>query len=408
MLSQTPIDRESGQPVSDERAVRAQLGRLLAHPLFTASKRYPAFLAYVVDETLRGNAAELKERTIGVGAFGRKPDYDANADPVVRMVASEVRKRLVQYYYDSAHHGELVVELSPGSYVPSFRDAEATSLVVAPQIDEELVSDAPTEAVVVRRAARRWPVWPRYAAVALLACLVGAGIGRYRPTPEPSNFDRFWAPFVSSVSPVTYCVAEPGAPPRPPRTQASQDAPIHLVGRLDVADVVTLARTIVPLVPRHGAFRVLPASETTFEQLREGPSVLIGALDNYWTLRVTEKIRYGFEFEKGVSRLVDRAGPTRVVWEVPPGSTYRDLGADYAIVARIHDKLTGQPVIVVGGILDRGTEAAGEVLYNPALIDAVLARAPKDWERLNVEAVIKTQLVEGRPGPPTIVAVEVW
>src|SRR5271168_134575 len=112
-------------------AVREQLKQLLAHPLFTNSKRYPVFLAYTVEQTLLGNSSDLKERTIGVEAFGRKPDYDANADPVVRTTAAEVRKRLIQYYYDPSHAGELLIELSAGSYVPAFRPPNAQRMDVA-------------------------------------------------------------------------------------------------------------------------------------------------------------------------------------------------------------------------------------------------------------------------------------
>jgi hypothetical protein len=103
-------------PAQEASAVREQLERLLAHPLFSNSKRYPALLAYVVEQTLRGNAPELKERSIGIEVFGRSPTYDANADPVVRITAGEVRKRLTQYYYDSTHDGEVVIELPIGSY----------------------------------------------------------------------------------------------------------------------------------------------------------------------------------------------------------------------------------------------------------------------------------------------------
>src|SRR3984885_12865145 len=103
-------------------AIREQLKRLLAHPLFTNSKRYPVLLAYTVEQTLLGNAGELKERTIGIEAFGREPGYDVNLDPVVRTTAAEVRKRLIQYYYSSEHAGELIIEMPVGSYVPIFRE----------------------------------------------------------------------------------------------------------------------------------------------------------------------------------------------------------------------------------------------------------------------------------------------
>src|SRR5215472_12720329 len=138
-----PVAPKTSQEIADTAAlvdapkVREQLERLLAHPLFANSKRYPALLAYTVEQTLLGNAAELKERSIAVEVFGRAPTYDANADPVVRITAGEVRKRLTQYYYDFEHRGELVIELPIGSYVPSFRGPER------PAIEPELAPVAP-------------------------------------------------------------------------------------------------------------------------------------------------------------------------------------------------------------------------------------------------------------------------
>jgi len=51
-----------------------------------------------VEQTLAGNEDNLKERTLGVEVFHRTPDYDTNLDPVVRLCAGEVRKRIAQYY----------------------------------------------------------------------------------------------------------------------------------------------------------------------------------------------------------------------------------------------------------------------------------------------------------------------
>jgi len=65
-------------------------------------------------------------------------------------------------------------------------------------------------------------------------------------------------------------------------------------------------------------------------------------------------------------------------------------------------------VIVAAGISEEGTEAAGEILYNPVYLDSLLAKLPPNWESLNMEAVIETQVIEGHPGPPSILAVETW
>ena len=59
-------------------------------------------------------------------------------------------------------------------------------------------------------------------------------------------------------------------------------------------------------------------------------------------------------------------------------------------------------------ILGEGTEAASEVVSNPAYLDAMLQKAPKNWDQLNLEAVIVANVIEGHPGPPTVVAVETW
>lgn len=409
--------------------VREQLERLLGHPLFANSKRYPALLAYVVEQTLLGNAADLKERSIGIEAFNRNPTYDANADPVVRITAGEVRKRLSQYYYDSAHDGELVIELPTGSYVPLFRspgaaalDSEASTPVFVPEPAPPPLPPAAAPKVAPPPPHSRF-LWPFIAAIVLLSAVVGAAIGwrlhRPAPPPPPTSIDRFWQPFISSANPATFCLGEPAtnldttsldnynAPVTPPAPEKLY-VRLHLSGNLALADVITLTRTAAALETRHKTFRVVPASVATFAQLREGPIVLIGAFDNIWTLRVTQKLRFGFESKDGDALIVDRRSPVPTTWATAWDLPYQKLSRDYAIVARIHDNTTGQPVIIAAGISEEGTEAAGEILYNPLYLNSLLAKAPADWEQKNLEAVIETQVIQGHPGPPNVLAVETW
>src|ERR1035441_9064399 len=110
---------------ADHKAVREQLERMLESPLFRNSKRYPSLLRFLVERALDGNEGLLKERTLGVEVFHRAPDYDTNQDTVVRLTASEVRKRIAQYYHRPEHAGELQIDWRPGNYVPVFRRADA-------------------------------------------------------------------------------------------------------------------------------------------------------------------------------------------------------------------------------------------------------------------------------------------
>src|SRR5580658_8294221 len=99
----TSPDAWQPQTQQDREAILAELQEVLASPHFCNSKRYPAFLQYVVENTLAGKSDLLKERTLGVEVFDRPPSYDTNADTVVRYTAGEVRKRLLLYY---SEHGE--------------------------------------------------------------------------------------------------------------------------------------------------------------------------------------------------------------------------------------------------------------------------------------------------------------
>ena len=100
---------------ADREAVREQVGRILASTLFRNSRRFPSFLHHTVEHALNGTSDLLKERTLGIEAFGRDVDYDTAQDPVVRMTAAEVRKRLVQYYQAPEHEDELRISFQPGS-----------------------------------------------------------------------------------------------------------------------------------------------------------------------------------------------------------------------------------------------------------------------------------------------------
>ena len=411
-------DEESSPPRLDHAHIREQLARLLTHPLFANSKRYPALLAYAVEQTLLGNAAELRERSIGTEVFGRPSDYDANADPVVRITAGEVRKRLSQYYYDDAHQGEIIVELPIGSYVPAFRMPRTAPEPVALQ-PEPVAAPAPPQ-VIHRVHSLAWAGW--VAGIIMVACaaLGGFRLGRQYPaTPPTTSIDLFWAPVISSANPATFCLGEPGKK-IPDNAINSYDVPIpdtrpeplyfrlQYAGDLALADVITLTRTASALQIRHKAFRVEPASSATFAELREGPSVLIGAFDNIWTLRLTQKLRFGFESRNGVAMLVDRRSHNATAWQTAWDQPYQKLARDYAIVARLQDAVTGQPVIIAAGISEQGTEAAGEILYNPIYLKSLIAKAPADWEHKNLEAVIETQIIQGHSGPPEVLAVETW
>jgi len=205
-------------------AVREQLERILASSHFRNSKRYPALLRFVVERTLDGASAELKERSIAVDVFAREPSYDPSVDPVVRISAGEVRKRLAQYYQEPGRKSEIRIELPLGSYLPEF------SAPAAPMASFAL--PAPD-----RAADRRWRYSPRLVVFTAAGLLVLALIGLLRPWHRPSALDQFWRPVVSPAGNVILCVGGTGL-------RISADPANRIGGGLLVAlwDAETLAR----------------------------------------------------------------------------------------------------------------------------------------------------------------------
>src|ERR1700751_3534962 len=85
---------------------------------FKGSHRSGQFLQYIMDQAIAGHFEALKERVIGVELFGRSPTYDTGDDAIVRVTASDVRKRLLQHYGRYGATSEFRITLPLGSYIP--------------------------------------------------------------------------------------------------------------------------------------------------------------------------------------------------------------------------------------------------------------------------------------------------
>ena len=411
---------ESWTPSSDleKAAVHQQLEKLLATPLFNSSKRYPSFLKYVVTHSLAGQTDQLKERILGVEIFGRSADYDTNSDPIVRVTAAEIRKRIELYYQDPKHSQEIRLYLPAGSYAPQYswpgRPAGLTS-ALSPSQTEETHTAHPTGAEApaahsVRTAIKGW----QYALGLLLLLLAGVATAFWYAS-RPPALKQFWEPFVKSSEPVLFCIAD-----------QSQYSTIRLRDAADPQREITLNDSMVtiiiddvsPLVNMAGllrtygkTYRVQGEASTSLTDLRRGPSVFIGAFDNGWTLRLTSPLRFHFANDRDMTQfwIEDRANPSNRGWMLDR-SVQQQTGTykDYAIVARIVDPNTDQFVVVAAGIGRGGTVAAGEFLVDANRMEDLLRQVPQNWKQKNMEIVLETQVIQGRSGPPRITAVHVW
>ena len=367
--------------------------------------------------TLEGHGHDLKERILGIEVFDRPPDYDTNTDPIVRVTAAEIRKRIDQYYQDPKHGQEIRLFLPSGSYAPQFSwPGYPNGLAVASSALPKASSVA-TQTVTESGKAKSVP-HRRISTKALLLILVillsAAASGIWWRGSRPTILREFWAPFVKSPDPVLFCIAD-----------QVQYANIRLRDAADPQKEITLPDTMVtviiddlnPLVNIAGTlrsysknYRVLGESTTSLTDLRRNPSVFIGAFDNTWTLRLTSALRFHFVNEPGMSKLwiEDREHPEKREWVLERLQQKTEDYKDYAIVARFIPPDTDQYAVVVAGIGRGGTVAAGEFLVDEHRMQEILAHAPPDWQTKNIEIVLETQVIQGRSGPPRVRAIHIW
>src|SRR3984885_890182 len=405
---------ESCTPLSEEdkAAVIQQLERLLQNPHFHKSKRFPVFLKFVVTETLAGRAENLKERTVGVQVFGKDPTYDTTDDPIVRVTAGEIRKRIAQYYQEPGHEHEIKVSLPAGSYAPQFcfpEEVKSVAIVAAPADPALELSPADVVPPVPKRAI---PAGKLIAGFVVLVAAIGAVIAWQAL--RPSAIEEFWAPFVKSQDPVLFCIADQSQystinlrdAANPLRQTTLNDHMITVI----IDDVSPLVN-IAGLLQTYGrTYRVQGETATTLTDLRRSPSVFIGAYDNSWTLRLTAPLRFHFANNAEMTRfwIEDRNNPSRQDWLLERSRQNTGTYKDYAIVARFLDPNTDRFVVVAAGVARGGTVAAGEFLVDAHRLDELARQVPKDWSHKKIKVVLETQVIDGRSGPPRIDAVHTW
>ena len=143
--------------------VRQHLQDVLSSSAFSGSKRAQEFLQLVVEHALADRTDSLKERMIGAEMFGRPVDYDTANDAVVRVKATEVRRRILQYYRDSTPDPPVRIDLPVGSYVPKFAwhtgKASAPPSATPAHVEGQTAREAHPSASVPVSERRSWRNW---------------------------------------------------------------------------------------------------------------------------------------------------------------------------------------------------------------------------------------------------------
>jgi hypothetical protein len=376
-------------PIPQE-AIRSELQRVLNSPEFRGSKRCKDFLSFVVEQTLTDASHGLKERTIGVEVFGRSLAYDTNEDGMVRIKASEVRKRLTLYYAGTGKSSELRFEIPLGSYVPTFSRCQ-------------LISES--ESATPRKESVHSPGL-KIGLVAMVAIAFVILAWSFRLHDAPSLLSQFWEPLLRSPVPILLTAAY--APVYIPLSgddtePVSRGDFIRLNDQYVGGGDLVAASRISVMLNRTGHPYSLKMGSTAFQDLSNAPSILIGYSSTQWQ-EVTKDLRFIIDdSDRGMIRDFGKATD----W-YPHLTQDRHTNEDYAVISRSLNPQTHSILVLVTGCTQYGTEAAANLITNPELFAEALRGAPDGWQRKNLQLVLQIKVIANSPASPKVIATYYW
>ena len=406
----------AGLSPSQQRAVRETLEEVLLSPLFGKSKRYSALLEYVVLNSLAWNLTALKERIVGKEVFGRAADYDVANDPVVRIAAGEVRKRLGQFFNEHPEK-EVRIELPTGGYLAEFRFAPiparrqngegqaggAASVAAELEGSEPPREEKPLETPRVS--------WKRAAAAGVLLVAVW-GLGLWGYYDYRMSHD-FWRPLLDNGQAPLIVVGKTNLPAAAGLSLTQPPT----AGRANlILDDAMLAAQLCSVFRAYSAgCNIVLAPATTLDYLHGRPLVFLGGLNNDWTMRMMPSLRYQIvsvpeqgNFPAFRTVAEHKASGDTPLWNLFGKNHPPELGSDYAIVARFHSDVTDSMVMIVAGLGPEGTAGARQFLSSTENLNQLLSRAPKGWKGENLEAVLQIDVVHASASRAEVVATDFW
>ncbi len=164
-------------PARDDQAEKAEYAAILSSGIFHRGSNSARLLDYVCSRYFAAEES-VTEAEIAIHALGRRPDFDAKEDAIVRVEVHRVRKRLAEYYDGPAASHSLRLVIPSGRYLPHFEPFPGHSSIPSPATHPPL-------------ADRLWRSGRWVLASALLLASAVAAVMVFRsPAPQTQPSDR--------------------------------------------------------------------------------------------------------------------------------------------------------------------------------------------------------------------------
>ncbi len=420
--------------LNDERWLVVQ--RIVSSAPFQKGTRLRDLLQYLTEQTIHGHAHELTEQHIGNVLFHKPSDYSPLEDSSVRVHARQLRLKLHEYFDEEGRNEPLILSIPKGSYTPIFKPAAKAATpareaaigvsrvvswrngaILAWMLCAVLASVC---AVLVSRSARHGtpglaesatnPPWPfsqvfdsRHQTLIVVA---DSNYGMFRIlTSQPGSLEQYLhRKFLQSSSKL-----KPGGADFRLNEYMTNST---LTSFADVADVATLLEMAGPFQKQAS---VRYPRDLAMRDLDHNNYVLIGSPgSNPWVSLFQNKLNF-----RESEAIVGNSAKAFVNTNPLPGEKDRyeglrwtgAMGEDYATIALLPNVTHDGSVLIMQGLQQEGTEAAGRFLADPENRRQLKAKLGiKDlrestFENTWFEALIRSRTVAGAPNSTTLVAV---
>lgn len=362
---------------------RALLQRVLWSRQFEKSNRIRDFLVYVCDRTFEDPEVEIHEQEIGNRVFGRDVSYDTGDDNIVRVTASQARKKLSQYFGAEGASEPFVLEIPKGQYTPLFREREAAPVEIASALERSPTPAKSGRAVVVlaicsivlaliagwlamrlrsERVAARTELEANPALSALWSLLLPAG-GRTDIVTADSSLSLFQELLDHQLTLADYLKPDlwtqaAGLSKNPELQAFAQRAAQR---RFTSLASVTTGYRIAQLAGRdQSRIAILSARDFNIRQMKSDNVVLLGSTRaNPWVELIEDRLNFHFAFDQK-SRFAyfenkqPRAGEPKAYTTGP--------GISYCQIAFLPNLGKTGNVLAISGTETEGTEGGGEFI----------------------------------------------
>jgi hypothetical protein len=400
-------------------------------PAFRGSHRSGQFLEYIVEKSLAGHFGLLKERLIGVELFGRTPTYDSGEDAIVRVTASDVRKRLLQHYGRSGVSPEFRLALPVGSYIPEITRGNHSG--AAPQLDGEaappplpaahhepsvnlsILPSLPEPDAGNTAPARDERLHPartgkrvRLIVASAVLLLIGLGLWSFEVTRSPQSrnapFQPLpWSILLTSSHPTHVITSDPNIVvvqeithsalsvsdyanhkfmPEPNNLKPEEIRFCHTLlwgdNSAAAVDGPIVAKIAALLAKSTKTMDVRAARSIQLSDLKTDDNfVFLGSpRSNPWTALFSDQLDFKFSFDNSTGQeIVLNTHPQGQESQTyVPTALGWATGQSYAIVAFIQNADQNGHVLLLAGANGEGTEAAGKLVTDVPRFAAVLSK----------------------------------